>query len=64
MGASLETREIFWEMKDKYRKKFNKVYGIGMGPDSRTLEDHIKIMEKAIKTGKPAPDPAFEGVLR
>ena len=64
MGTDIETRELFWEMKDRYRAKFHEVYGLGVGPDSRTLEDHIKIMEQAIKSGKPAPGPAFEGVKR
>ena len=62
MGTDAETREIFWELKDKYLQKFGEWYGIGVAADGKSLEDHIKIIEKALKTGKPAPDPEFEGI--
>lgn len=62
MGTDIETREIFWELKDKYFEKFGESYGIGVAANGMSLEDHIKAIERALETGEPAPDPEFEGV--
>lgn len=61
-------KDDFDIMCDKYEEHFHKNYGIFYG-DSRPLEEHIRIMQEAIKNGTPVkcepddpriydPDPA------
>lgn len=56
-----EEERIFMETQDLYFEKFGVMYGVGMG-GGYTLAEVTAIMEKAIKSGKPAPDPEFEGI--
>lgn len=47
-----ETEKKFDELCDQYSEKFGKDYGICIG-DGKSLQDHIKILQEALETGKP-----------
>ena len=51
----------FERLRKKIQKKLNCGYGIVPG-DSRPIEEHNRIMKKALRTGV-LPDPPFEGIL-